>query len=471
MSVPPAVRASLPLAGRAAPAWFPRAAPVPARRPAPVGALRDLTGRVSATVRLAHVEKMARVHGEGLLDAIVEGLAGAVGACYALVGECVPPAHDRLRLLSVWAGDGHTAAGEVAMVGAPWAELLRHGFWGQERDLPPLVPPGAFPEGRPAASFAGVVLRDNAGAAIGVLAVAHDRPLRLDDDVAAMLAIFGARAAAEIERRRLEAAREHARRDFERRTADRLAALQAANQELEAFSFSVAHDLRAPLRQIAGFAALLEHEAEHALSPVANQHLTDIVESARGMARLIDRMLQFSRAGAVRPRDAEVDLRALARAVVADLSCEAEGRAIDWHVGELPRVRGDAVLLRQVLYNLVSNAVKYSRPCNLACIEIGALTTDGDKDVVCFVRDNGVGFDMRHVQKLFGVFRRLHADSAFEGTGVGLATVRRIVHRHGGRVWATGEVGGGATFYFSLPASAPADGEAAWPTPAMGRAS
>ena len=414
-------------------------------------ALRTVTDRVDASARLALLERTCTFQGARLLDALAEHLASATGASYALVAERGESDPARLRVLSAWAGDRHTESFDFETAGSAWADVMADGLRGYDRGLGQLFPSGAGVPVWPAASFAGIALHDHAGAVIGVLAVAHDRPMRLDDDVASMLRIFAARAGAELDRRRLAAQNERMQRDLEARVARRTAALAAANRELEAFSYSVSHDLRAPLRQISGFATLLADETGEDLAPLARQRLADITDAARSMGMLIERMLDFARAGRTDLRRADVDMTALARDVVAETSREAGDRAIEWTVGSLPRVRGDAVLLRQVLRNLLSNAVKYSRPCNLACIEIGVLVSDEPGDVVCFVRDNGVGFDMRHVNGLFSAFRRLHAAAVFEGAGVGLANVRRIVERHGGRVWATGAVAGGATFFFSLP--------------------
>lgn len=417
-------------------------------------ALRAITDRVGAATRLAAVADMADAGGDRLLDALTARLAASVGVTCAVVAEVMDPDGPRLQALSAFGPGGcHPRPFDFSAAASPWADVIAHGIRHHDGALSRLFP--AAPDGPvwPVAGFAGIPLRDHAGAIIGVLAVAHDRTLRLDDEVATMLRIVAARAAAEIERRHLVKRNCQLQLDIEQRVGNRVAALRAANTELEAFAYSVSHDLRAPLRQITGFAALIARATGTALAPPVRQHLDDISDAARGMGTLIERMLDFSRAGRTALRRTDVDLTQLAEEVVADLSRETKGRNIEWSIGRLPQVRGDAVLLRQVLFNLLSNAVKYSRPCNLACIEVGLLASEGAGDVACFVRDNGVGFDMRHVGRLFNAFSRLHPGSTFEGTGIGLANVRRVVHRHGGRVWATGEVGGGATFYFSLPAA------------------
>lgn len=231
----------------------------------------------------------------------------------------------------------------------------------------------------------------------------------------------------------------------------RTAELEAANRDLEAFGYSVSHDLQAPLRQIAGFTELLAREAGPVLSETARRHLVDIAGAAAHMTALVDALLEFSRAGSTSLKPALVDLDALARQAVRDASGDAAGRTIDWSLAPLPRVDGDPTLLRQVFANLLANAVKYTRARTRARIEIGTSAQAGVGEVVVFVRDNGIGFDMRHERRLFGVFERLHPSSEFEGSGVGLASVRRIVERHGGRVWATAAPGAGATFFVALP--------------------
>jgi two-component system, sensor histidine kinase and response regulator len=237
--------------------------------------------------------------------------------------------------------------------------------------------------------------------------------------------------------------------ELERCVRERTAELESANKELEAFSYSVSHDLRAPLRHIDGFATLLADSAQSALSEEGRHYLSLINKSSSQMSRLIDDLLDFSRLGRAEMRRTHVNLQELLEKVVEELQPETVGRNIVWKKGPLPMVQADPSLLRQVLINLLFNAVKYSRPRDPAEIEIGCRSEA--KETVIFVRDNGVGFDMRYAEKLFGVFQRLHSKEEFEGTGVGLANVRRIIARHGGRTWAEAKVDEGATFYFSLP--------------------
>jgi light-regulated signal transduction histidine kinase (bacteriophytochrome) len=226
------------------------------------------------------------------------------------------------------------------------------------------------------------------------------------------------------------------------------AATEVANRELEAFSYSVAHDLRAPLRSIDGFSqALLEDYADK-LDDEGVQHLRYVREAAQEMGELIDGLLTLSRVARSELRREPVDLSRLARSVFAQLQKAAPDRRVETIVADDLMVEGDPRLLRVVLDNLIGNAWKFTRNRQAARIEVGALDRDGMR--TCFVGDNGAGFDMAYAAKLFGVFQRLHSTTEFEGTGIGLATVQRIVSRHRGRVWAEGAVDAGATFSFTL---------------------
>ena len=194
---------------------------------------------------------------------------------------------------------------------------------------------------------------------------------------------------------------------------------------------------------------MLKQRSASALDETSQRYLKTILESVEHAGALIDDLLAFSRMGRVEKRDAVVDMNQLVREAVSDLKLETAGREVIWNIGVLPEIRGDPSMLRLVVSNLLANAVKYTRPRDPAVIEVGC--TDGEGETVFFVHDNGVGFDVEYADKLFGVFQRLHSAEEFEGMGIGLANVRRIVDRHGGRTWARGEVGRGASFYFSLP--------------------
>ena len=226
-------------------------------------------------------------------------------------------------------------------------------------------------------------------------------------------------------------------------------ALQEANQELESFSYSVSHDLRAPLRHVQGYVAMLRGATEGQLSEKSQRYLKVISDASIEMGQLIDDLLEFSRMGRTELRATRVALDDLVHESIQREEMSIRGRNIKWKISPLPLVTGDASMLRQVMSNLVSNAVKYSRQRDPAEIEIGSAGMEEGRAII-FVRDNGAGFDMNYADKLFGVFQRLHRADEFEGTGIGLATVRRIISRHAGRVWAEGAPGRGATFYFTL---------------------
>ena len=272
--------------------------------------------------------------------------------------------------------------------------------------------------------------------AVGHLVVWRGRPARLVvlNDI--------------TESRRIQEELERLNRELEDRVRSRTAQLEAANKELEAFSYSVSHDLRAPVRHIDGFVKLLEREQPPATGKAAH-YLHTIAASSQRMAALIDDLLELSRTGRAPLEMRTVALGPLVEEVIVDLRPDVARRKIEWRVGALPAVRADPSLLRVVLQNLLDNAVKYTRREAHAVVEVGAMTLDGGNTAI-YVSDNGVGFDMRYADRLFGVFQRLHRAEDFEGTGIGLATARRVIHRHGGRIWGEGEPGRGARFYFTV---------------------
>lgn len=260
------------------------------------------------------------------------------------------------------------------------------------------------------------------------------------------------------ERKRVEMALQASHNELERRVIERTAKLEEANKDLEAFAYSVSHDLRAPLRHIAGFIGLLVKRVEGQVDEISTHYLTAIAESSHKMGRLIDDLLAHAGVGRAEVSHRPVRLDTLVMEVRQEMADDLRGRKVAWRVDSLPVVNGDPGLLRQALFNLLSNAAKFTSTREEAVIEIGVLPKEQDvggksKETTIFVRDNGVGFDPQYSHKLFGVFQRLHKETEFPGTGIGLAIVQRVISRHGGRVWAEGAVGRGATFYFTVAAA------------------
>jgi PAS domain S-box-containing protein len=266
-------------------------------------------------------------------------------------------------------------------------------------------------------------LRNSEGETIGIFGISHDI----------------------TERKRTEQAFRQLNADLEKQTEQ----LQAANKELEAFSYSVSHDLRAPLRAIDGYTRILVEDYESILDDEGKRVCSVISREARRMGQLIDDLLSFSRLGRKEMYSSKIEMRALAVSVLNDLLKEEDRNRFSIHIANLPEAKGDSSLIRQVWVNLLANAIKFTSKKDNAVIEIGGKTTKGE--LIYYVRDNGAGFEMEYSNKLFGVFQRLHSEGEFSGTGVGLAIVQRIIRRHDGHVWAEGEVEKGATFYFALP--------------------
>ena len=395
--------------------------------------------------------------GNEFFHALVGYLVETLEADYALVGQLKEGDAGTIQTVAFCAQGEITANVEYSLAGSPCETVVGRNVC--------VYPNGVcrdFPEDRPLVEkgiecYIGTPLFDSQGRPLGLISIMYVEP-QIDTDLRAnLIQIFADRAAAELERLRVEQARREAEaklralnEDLEQRVAERTAALEASNRELEAFTYSVSHDLRAPLRHVTGYVRLLERSAKDRLQDEDRRHLDTIGQASARMGALIDHLLEFSRIGRAEIRRQSVDLDEMVDDVLAELEHDTTGRAIEWQRERLPTVPGDPRMLRLVLLNLIANAVKFTRGRQPSRIAIG-IEAASEHEVVVFVRDNGVGFDMKYVDKLFGVFERLHGADEFEGTGIGLANVRRIVHRHGGRTWAHSRAGDGAAFFFSLP--------------------
>lgn len=430
-----------------------------------VGTCTDVTRRKQAETELRHsaerltaLNRLDRIISSKLdLERVFEAFAREMSAlikCDRAALIVVKPEADEWEVAHRWAG------GDAPPPAATCGPLANSGFgWvaEQKRALVEVRISSSWSEapllrqsGLASRALFPLVLEDRTAA---VFAVASRETCAFDREAVDFMQALADQLAVALQNIRLYAeVRRHAA-ELERRVEERTAELVAANRELEAFSYSISHDLRAPLRAVAGFARILVDEHGPKSSPEVVRYLAMIQDGAQRMGQLIDELLAFSRLSRQAMTKAKVDLAHLSREVLQSLAHEIKGRQVDVRIAELPAVEADAILVRQVMVNLLSNALKYSQPRTRAVIEVGVTTADhGGDGPVFYVRDNGVGFDMRHAGKLFGVFQRLHRTDEFEGTGVGLAIAQRIIHRHGGRIWAQARPEEGATFFFTLSA-------------------
>ncbi len=412
--------------------------------------VRDITERKRSEQLVMNIARgVSTETGDAFFRTIVTRLATELGADYALLGELPHAGATRIRALAIHGNGGILPNHEYDLAGTPCADTIRtQGTVIVAEGVAVRYPQDLQLNQAGVSGYVGRALQSASGQTLGVLLVMSRKPIRQSVFWSGMLEIFAARAAAEIERARAYDRLRELNQSLEERVRGRTAELESLNRELEAFSLSVSHDLRGPARAIDGFAAMLREDAGGELSPVALRHLDRIQLSAKRMGRIIDALLEFGRAARGTPDRAVVDMRALVEDVLHDLGGREPLRA-QVVVKGLPAATGDAALLRQVWQNLIGNALKFSGKVAAPRIEIGALPLRSGTEY--YVRDNGAGFDPKYAGKLFGVFQRLHGESQFPGTGIGLALCKRIVERHGGAIGAESEPGLGASFRFSLP--------------------
>jgi PAS domain S-box-containing protein len=408
--------------------------------------MRDITERKRHETQLMNIARGVSAQvGVAFFQSLVEHLARQLEADFAFIGELMPG--DRMHTLAFLADGAMASNPDYPIEGSMSARALAEGrtvvF---AHDVMRRFPENAEMTKHAVQAYVGTPLYGADGAALGVLAVAHRKPVERGGLWASLIEIFGARAAAEIQRARAEALVRRTNESLEQIVHERTAELEEANRDLESYNYSVSHDLRQPLSAIAGFAELL-HDSALAAGPHA-EWVDEIEANAERMEQMIEALLRLARVGRGAISRVAVDTRSLVESVLRDLSAAAP-LAADVALGELPDVRGDPVLLRQVWANLIGNALKYSRNSVAPRLEIDGRRRDGAVEFT--VRDNGVGFDMEQAGRIFDPFQRLPSARRFEGNGVGLAIVERVVRRHGGSISAQSTPGQGAIFRFTLP--------------------
>jgi PAS domain S-box-containing protein len=415
---------------------------------------RDITERKRVEDALLFVAQRGwQISGENFFDALAQFLGEKLDMDYVLIDR-IDENLDMAETVALYAKGAITPNMRYALKGTPCENVMGRRLCVYPHGIQELFPEDTLLPGMGAESYIGIPLWDSTGQPIGLIAVMGSKPLLDDAPVTQLLQLVATRAAAELERKRAEEEVRKLNQELERRVIDRTAQLEYANKELEAFSYSVSHDLRAPLRAIDGFSRILQEKFSDSLDE-GDMHLIDMVRfNASRMGQLIDDMLQFSRTGRSEMTLSEIDMEKMVRELFEELrSTVADVGKFQFEIGHIPPARGDRAMMRQMFVNLISNAIKFSRTNESPTIKVGSSIKRDE--TIYYVKDNGVGFDMQYAAKLFGVFQRLHSVTEFEGTGIGLAIVQRIVNRHGGRVWAEGKVDAGATFYFSLPFAHP----------------
>jgi PAS domain S-box-containing protein len=391
---------------------------------------------------------------DDLFQRCVRNLAEAYGARYAFIGLLLDSGQE-VRTLAVWANDELAPNFNYALEGTPCKDILDLRKELIPRDAARLYPDDTMLAQMGVESYFGTPLVSSSGRMRGLITVMDTKPMLLTRWTAPLLGVFATRVAAELDRKDVTDRLRELNASLEQRVMQRTAELEAANQELKAFSYSVSHDLRAPLRAIDGFSRALLEDYAGLIDATGRDYLQRVRSSAQHMGTLIDDMLKLARVNQAPLQPDTVDLGSMAEAIIAQLRRQNPARNVRVDIAPALHAFGDPGLLRLMLENLLDNAWKYTGKTTAAQIVFDASQRDGE--TVFRVYDNGAGFDMQYADKLFGAFQRLHRRDEFEGTGIGLATVRRIVHRHGGRVWAEAEPDQGARFYFTLDPSARAN--------------
>jgi PAS domain S-box-containing protein len=410
---------------------------------------RDVTERKRVEDALLFVAQRGWLTGaENFFDALAQFLGEKLDMDYVLIDR-IDENPEMAETVALYAKGAITPNMRYALKGTPCENVMGRTLCVYPHGIQQLFPEDTLLPGMGAESYIGIPLWDSTGRPIGLIAVMGNKPLPDDAPVTQLLQLVATRAAAELERKRAEEEIRKLNQELEQRVRERTAQLEAANKELEAFSYSVSHDLRTPLRAIDGFSHILLDDYTDKLDDEGKRLLNMVHDNTNRMGQLIDDILKFSRTGRMEINFSEIDMEQMAREVFEELKASVADSKVQLDIEQIPPARGDRAMMRQVFVNLLSNAIKFSRNNATPKIHVGA--TVKDNETIYYMKDNGAGFDMQFAGKLFGVFQRLHSAKEFEGTGIGLAIVKRIITRHGGRVWAEGKVNEGATIYFSVP--------------------
>ena len=388
----------------------------------------------------------AAVTGEDFFPALAKHIAEALHVKYALVTELVG---DQLHAIAFWGHGAQRSPINFYIAQTPCELALKNGEFICDSLVQQMFPEYADLVTMQADSYMGISLRDIDGDAIGNLCILDTQPLQDIPRARNILKVFAARASAELQRKAANEELYQLNQSLELRVKRRTSQLEATNKELESFSYSVSHDLRAPLRAINGFSRILQENYRDRLDAEGDRYLKIVRDNAKRMGELIDDLLNLSRINRKEITRRSVIVNDLIKQILRDFEITIGDRQIEFVIAELTNCKADMSLLTQVWINLISNAIKYTNKTEKARIEIGCQIINSKNTY--FIRDNGAGFDMQYADKLFGVFQRMHLESDFEGTGIGLAIVQRIIQRHGGQIWAEAAVNQGATFFFTIP--------------------